>query len=57
MSLATCLVTLNTKLLNLTKVEATQLTSVKEGIIPFSLFFFRQKVISNLMKFSFEHPL
>jgi hypothetical protein len=37
MSLATYLVTLNTKPLNLTKVAATQLASVKEGIL-FSLY-------------------
>jgi hypothetical protein len=33
----------------------TQLTSVKESIIPF--IFFHQKVIANLMNFSFVHPL
>jgi hypothetical protein len=38
----------------LTKVAAIQLTSVKEGIVPFS---FHLKVITNLMNFSFEHPL
>jgi hypothetical protein len=48
MPLATRLVTLNTKHLNLAKVAATQLTSVKEGIIPFSLYLFSTKSHSQL---------
>jgi hypothetical protein len=48
MALAPCLVTLNTKPLNLAKVAATQLTSVKEGIISFSLYLFSTKSHSQL---------
>jgi hypothetical protein len=48
MALATCLVTLNTKPLNLTKGTATQLTSVKEVIIPFSLCLLSSKSHSQL---------
>jgi hypothetical protein len=52
MSLPTCLVILNTK----RNTRKIQLTSVKEGIIPFSLFF-DQKVIVSLMNFPFEYRL
>jgi hypothetical protein len=56
MTLVTCLVTLNTKPLNLTKVAATQLTSKKASSL-FHFIFFHQKVIATLTNFSFEHPL
>jgi hypothetical protein len=48
MSLATCLVTLNTEPLNLTKVAETKVTSVKEDIIPFSLYLPSSKSHSQL---------
>jgi hypothetical protein len=57
MSLATCLVELKSKPLNLTKVAATQLNLSKKASSLFRSIFFDQKVIANLMNFLFEHPL
>jgi hypothetical protein len=47
---------LNTKSLNLAKVAATQLTSVKGGIIPFSLYLLSSKSHSQLDE-PVEHQL